>query len=161
MKKQFLNIACFCALVLGMGSCDYNEIAIEQPNKKEMTFNVVHPNEQVSTRVNGNAFEANDQIGVYVTDRDAPLEIGGNYVNNAKLTYSSNAWKPESPIYWNNGTYNVYAYYPYAVKIPAVNGHWISPAAPPVPPRSTNDPSAHCGSFPKVLRSAKYHPYFR
>ena len=121
MNKHILNIACICTLAWGMSSCNNNEIAIEQPDKQEMTFKVVHPAEQIATRVNGNAFETNDQIGVFVTDRDAPLEIGGNYVNNAKLTYSSNTWKPESPIYWNNGTYNVYAYYPYASPISSVD----------------------------------------
>ncbi len=121
MNKHILNIVCICTLAWGMSSCNNNEIAIEQPDKQEMTFKVVHPAEQIATRVDGNAFETNDQIGVFVTDRDAPLEIGGNYVNNAKLTYSSNAWKPESPIYWNNGTYNVYAYYPYASPISSVD----------------------------------------
>lgn len=121
MNKHIFNIACMCALMLGTSSCDNNEIAIEQSEKQKMTFEVVHPSEQIATRVSGNAFEVNDQIGVYVTDRDVPLEIGGNYVNNAKLTYSNSTWAPESPIYWNDGTYNVYAYFPYDSPISSVD----------------------------------------
>ena len=41
-----------------------------------------------------------------------PLQVGGNYVNNASLTYNGTEWTPTRPIYWNDGSYDVYAYYP-------------------------------------------------
>ncbi len=49
------------------------------------------------------------------------MQIAGNYVNNASLTYNGEAWIPAKPIYWNDGTYDVYAYYPHFSPILSVD----------------------------------------
>lgn len=70
------------------------------------------------TRVSGNAFQANDAIGVYVTQYDgetAPtLQVSGNYASNIKTEYSAEGWQSTPAIYWSDGKFDVYAYYPYA-----------------------------------------------
>ena len=42
-----------------------------------------------------------------------PLEIGGNTLNNEQLTLTSGTWTPSKNLFWDEGTYNAYAYYPY------------------------------------------------
>ena len=42
-----------------------------------------------------------------------PLEIGGNALNNEPLTLTSGKWTPGKNLFWDEGTYNAYAYYPY------------------------------------------------
>ena len=87
-------------------------------DKKILSFSVIHPSQ---TRATETAFEQGDNIGVYVADAQKVLEIGGNVVNNEKLTLSGNDWTTSAPIYWNDGTYNVYAYYPYMTTITSID----------------------------------------
>ena len=84
-----------------------------------MTFEVLHPDGK--SRVTDTGFETNDQIGLYLTTKDTPLELSGNYVNNTQLIYANNAWTSAKPIYWDKGNYDVYAYYPYVSSFPSVD----------------------------------------
>ena len=40
------------------------------------------------------------------------FEIAGNTVNNEALTFTGSNWKSSRPLYWDAGTYNIYAYCP-------------------------------------------------
>ena len=42
-----------------------------------------------------------------------PLEIRGNALSNEPLTLTSGKWTPGKNLFWDDGTYNAYAYYPY------------------------------------------------
>lgn len=98
--------------LLGLASCS-NDDSTEAPvSAKEtpMTFDVVHPSQ---TRATATEFESGDKIGVYIAKADMPLEIGGNALNNEPLTLTSGKWTPGKNLYWDEGTYNAYAYYPY------------------------------------------------
>ena len=98
--------------LLGLASCS-NDDSTESPvSAKEtpMTFDVVHPSQ---TRATATDFENGDKIGVYIAKADMPLEIGGNALNNEPLTLTSGKWTPGKNLYWDDGTYNAYAYYPY------------------------------------------------
>ena len=98
--------------LLGLASCS-NDDSTEAPvSAKEtpMTFDVVHPSQ---TRATATDFENGDKIGVYIAKADMPLEIGGNALNNEPLTLTSGKWTPGKNLYWDDGTYNAYAYYPY------------------------------------------------
>lgn len=98
--------------LLGLASCS-NDDSTEAPvSAKEtpMTFDVVHPSQ---TRATATEFESGDKIGVYIAKADMPLEIGGNALNNEPLTLTSGKWTPGKNLYWDDGTYNAYAYYPY------------------------------------------------
>lgn len=121
MKRYIDLLVAGWLLILSGGCSEETEKGIEMPDNDRMTFDVIHPSmqQQANVRATATAFEENDRIGLFVTATDAPLEVSGNYVNNAALTYNGAAWTPDKPIYWNDGTYNVYAYYPYST--PAVS----------------------------------------
>lgn len=65
-------------------------------------------------------WEDGDEIGVFAVKAGEPLAASGNYIHNAKLTYSSatGTWTPAAPLYWPTKAENItaldfYAYYPY------------------------------------------------
>ncbi len=98
--------------ILGLASCS-NDDSTEAPKSAKdtpMTFDVIHPSQ---TRATATEFENGDKIGVYIAKSDAPLEIGGNTLNNEPLTLTSGTWTPSQNLFWDEGTYNAYAYYPY------------------------------------------------
>lgn len=124
--KQYIHtvyIACI-GLLVGMASCGTEESAQQQAEQDNvMKFQVLHPSQikKDAVRATETTFELNDHIGLYVTDQSEPLQLSGNYVNNAQLTYNGTAWTAAKPIYWNDGTYNVYAYYPYSTPVTSVD----------------------------------------
>ena len=113
MKAKYLYL--ISALTLGLASCHEGDIMPNIERDGTMSFNVVGSNAQ--TRVQNDIFEAEDKIGVYVTDytndTPAPLQISGNRANNEGVVYDGEKWATERPIYWGEGKSNVYAYYPY------------------------------------------------
>ena len=113
MKTKYLYIV--SALALGLVGCSQEYENVEAPLSSTMMFNIVSPN---ATRVADGAFEAEDKLGIYVTDyadetTPAPLQISGNRANNEVMAYDGAAWDTERPIYWGEGKSDVYAYYPY------------------------------------------------
>lgn len=121
MTVYSIYAACL-GLALCLAGCGQEEMteAGEQP-ADVMRFSLTHPDEGARTRVTETHFEKDDRIGLYVCTAEAPLEVGGNYVNNALLTFNSSAWHPERPIFWNNGSYDVYAYYPQVSPVTSVD----------------------------------------
>ena len=124
MKRMTLySIYAAClGLALCLAGCGQEEMteAGEQP-ADVMRFSLTHPDEGARTRVTETHFEKDNRIGLYVCTAEAPLEVGGNYVNNALLTFNGSAWHPERPIFWNNGSYDVYAYYPQVSPVTSVD----------------------------------------
>ena len=111
--------ACICLLSsMAMVSCGQDETAGSKETERNdvMQFRIAHPSQQQAapaSRATETDFETNDRIGLFVCGENEPLQVGGNYVNNASLTYNGTAWTPARPIYWNDGSYDVYAYYPF------------------------------------------------
>jgi len=87
-----------------------NEPATVDNGKHLMTFDC---------RIDGNsratdtAFESGDKIGVFVTKANELIQPTGNEVNNESFTFNGSQWESSKKIYWNDGTFDVYAYYPY------------------------------------------------
>lgn len=113
MKTKYLAIA---ALAMGLVACEQAANNAEIPADNRMLFDVASPS--AHTRVSNGAFEAEDKIGVYVTDyaddtTPMPLQISGNRANNEVLLFDGASWVPERAIYWGEGKSDVYAYYPY------------------------------------------------
>lgn len=102
-----------------MAACGDETETIKRQDAKStpMTFVVNHPGQ---TRATATAFERDDIIGLYVADAKAPLEIGGNLVNNAALTFDGKTWTPDHTLYWDDGLFNAYAYYPYIKGISSI-----------------------------------------
>ena len=115
MKAKYLYIV--SALALGLVGCSQEYENVETPlNNNAMSFNIVSPN--AGTRVSNGEFEAQDKLGLYVTDyidaeTPAPLQISGNHTNNEAMIFDGTKWATERPVYWGEGKSDVYAYYPY------------------------------------------------
>ena len=113
MKTKYLAIA---ALALGMVACEQAANNAEIPTDNRMLFDVASP--AAHTRVSNGAFEAEDKLGLYVTDyadetTSASLQISGNRANNEAMVFDGTSWATERTIYWGEGKSDVYAYYPY------------------------------------------------
>ena len=109
MKTKYIAIS---ALALLFTACQQGGNVQHLLSNGEMIFNVA------TTRVANDTFEAEDKIGVYVTDyvdsaTPAPLQISGNRANNEGVIFDGTKWTAERPIYWGKGKSDVYAYYPY------------------------------------------------
>ena len=121
MKKIYIPFL----LALAFTACQENTVESMTPVVDNvMRFNFVGPSAQ--TKVSAGAFEAADQIGLYVTDyvnetTPMPLQISGNRANNSLVTFDGSVWAPEQTIYWSNGKSDVYAYYPYFETISDIN----------------------------------------
>ena len=109
MKK----IGLLAVAVLMMAACSNDETSEQgyKADNGEMLFQFVYPG---VTRATDTNFENTDKIGVYVTAKDEPLQIGGNEVNNELFTYNGSSWTSSRKVYWNTGSHDVYAYYPYS-----------------------------------------------
>lgn len=126
-RNHIIKHTCIAwSLILGLASCgDENLQDAHSLDAKwtPMTFTVSHPGKKLTpknTRATETDFEKNDKIGLFVAKADSPLEIGGNLVNNAALTYDGGKWIPAHTLYWDEGTYNAYAYYPYINKLSSI-----------------------------------------
>ena len=98
MKAKYLYIV--SALTLGLVGCSQEYQNVEAPLSRTMSFNIVSPN---ATRVADGAFEAEDKLGIYVTDyidaeTPAPLQISGNRANNEAMVFDGAAWATERTI---------------------------------------------------------------
>ena len=108
------------SLILALASCTDESNQDSRPSDAKstpMTFDIRYPGQ---TRATETDFEKDDKIGLYVAQADAPLEIGGNLVNNETLTFDGNNWSASRTLYWDEGTYNAYAYYPYISNVGSI-----------------------------------------
>lgn len=126
MKKHIISGIGFALALLALVACaDDNEPQYKDARHTPMTFEVTHPSQ---TRATATSFEGGDRIGLYVAQADAPLEIGGNLVNNEALTYNGSSWTAAHTLYWDEGTYNAYAYYPYIQGVSSIDDQPFSVA---------------------------------
>lgn len=111
--RTIYNIITILMTVITAASCSQQDENTEPAADKEMrmTFAVTHPS---ATRATEYGFESGDMIGLYVCNAGAALEPGGNFVTNEALTYNGTSWAAARTLYWDAGTYNAYAYYPYS-----------------------------------------------
>lgn len=112
MKRQILYIG-MALSVMAFASCSSDNDVTEVPKSAKetpMTFDVQHPSQ---TRATASAFEEGDRIGLYVAEASSPLEMSGNLANNEALTLTAGKWIPSRNLFWDEGQYNAYAYYPY------------------------------------------------
>ena len=126
MKKHIISGIGFALALLALVACaDDNEPQYKDARHTPMTFEATHPSQTRATATN---FEGGDRIGLYVAQADAPLEIGGNLVNNEALTYNGSRWTAAHTLYWDEGTYNAYAYYPYIQGVSSIDDQPFSVA---------------------------------
>lgn len=122
MKKNIFLSAILTLAGTCLTACSQEEI-VENENlngKPEMNFTFSMPG---TTKATETAFEVGDMVGLYVHEAYKPLEIGGNTVSNVMLTCEGNSWKPKYKIFWDDGTYNARAYYPYQTQISSIEDY--------------------------------------
>ncbi len=115
--------------MIGLASCgeDANQTSQYADAKSTpMTFVVTHPGKQ--TKATDANFEKSDKIGLYVAASDAALELGGNLVNNEALTFDGTNWTASRTLYWDDGSFNAYAYYPYIQGVESIEDQPFSVA---------------------------------
>lgn len=109
--KNFILISGLLAII--MCGCSKDEVGNEIIDNL-VKFNVKYP----VTKATGNSFEIGDAIGVYMAEYDngkvLPLQMAGNYANNIRSTFDGTKWVNSPAIYWKDGVFDVYAYYPYS-----------------------------------------------
>ena len=105
---------------MALAACtqDADDMRTDPTLPAEMTFTMTHPSQR--TRATDTGFENGDKVGLFVCSADAQLEIGGNLVNNEALTCDNGKWNAGRTLYWDDGTYNAYAYYPYISQITSI-----------------------------------------
>ncbi len=115
---SIISLISILALSAGMASCDgsiTDPDNISLSGKTEMTFSFIHPSQQ--SRATETSFESGDIAGIFVAEATTPLEIAGNIVNNEALTFSGSAWNSGRKLYWDDGQFDIYAYYPYCSNV--------------------------------------------
>ena len=125
--KTIYKYSIVSALALLAVACQQGGEEQLLPSNGEMQFNIA------TSRVANGAFEAEDKVGLYITDyadatTPAPLQISGNRANNEVLLFDGAKWATEQPIYWGEGKSDVYAYYPYIDEVADVDNQPFSVA---------------------------------
>jgi len=117
MKKIFTLLTAATIIL----SC--SKMATDTPNSAEMLFAPQHFSDSKSvvsgsvTKATATAFETGDKIGLYATkyigDNPVKLELSGNYANNSTVTYNGSKWTASPAVYWAEGKFDIFAYYPF------------------------------------------------
>lgn len=95
-------------------SCSSNEADEPDTTVNEIAFICGYADKSRATDTN---FENRDNIGIYIVEYGKTLQLGGNAINNELFTYDGSAWKSSRKVYWNDGKFDVYGYYPYTQSV--------------------------------------------
>lgn len=89
----------------------------EGPTKIQGDNQIVFEFGLPATKATAENFEVGDKVSVwaveYATDEAPELQIGGNFLNNEKLTFDGNSWSSNRTLYWSSKACDFYAVYPY------------------------------------------------
>lgn len=130
MKKIIYISMAICALV----SCSKQQ-PVQMAKQNEIRFNISMPSSvaaKATTKATATAFENGDAISLYAVEYNEeeamPLQIGGDFLNNEKLTYDGSAWAGTRTLYWSGKACDFYAFYPYQPSIGSVEDYPFSVA---------------------------------
>lgn len=119
MKKKTFIIAALSLLTLA--ACD--KIQKSDYEYGEIRFNLGHP----ATRAAASAFESGDRVSLFAVEYDgetvAPVQVGGNYINNEPLTFDGTKWTAARKLYWSDKQCDFYALYPYQSDMKSVDDY--------------------------------------
>ena len=122
------TIICSLALLLALTACQERSLQQDGP-AREMKIAVLAPG--VHTKVSAESFDADDRIGLFVTDyieetTPMPLQTSGNRATNIAATFDGTAWDLAKIVYWGSGKSDVYAYYPYIENISEIDNQFFA-----------------------------------
>ena len=116
MKNSIFLITAFAALV----SCHKGEI----PVSDEIRFELNMP----ATKATANAFEVGDEVALFAVEHNGEetpeLQIGGNHINNERLTFDGTEWIAGRKLYWSDKPCDFYALYPYT-DLASIDEHYF------------------------------------
>ena len=138
-KTLYICMALAAAALASCSSDDDTPATTEGAGENVIRIDARHP---AATRATASAFEEGDRIGLFVADAQTPLELSGNLVNNEEVTLRAGTWTTERRLYWDDGTYNAYAYYPY-MDVKSVDDQPFSVATDQTTPRNGNAPGGY------------------
>ena len=119
MKKIFITLAAIATLI----SCQKGEMP-ESNDLQVIDFRFELP----ATKATATSFESGDVVSLYAVEynsQEAPeLQLGGNFLNNEKLTYNGTAWETSRKVYWSSKPCDFYAIYP-ARRLTSVENHYF------------------------------------
>lgn len=71
----------------------------------------------MASRATLTAFENGDKMSLFAVEYDgeevAPLQAGGNYLNNEPMVYGGTQWTSNRKLYWSDAACDFYGIYPY------------------------------------------------
>lgn len=107
--KRYIAIATLLLLAVG---CD------KEDTPTQYDPNAIRVEAQLGqTRATLTQFEAGDQMSLYAVEYDGeeaqPLQIGGNFLNNERMTYDGGLWSADRTLYWSEAPCDFYGFYPY------------------------------------------------
>ena len=127
MEDQKMKKILYISAVALMALVSCNKVTPEV-NDGRVVFNLSYP----QTKATASSFESGDAVSLYAVAWDGetqmPLQIGGNWANNEKLTFNGNAWSPSRAIYWPESACDFYAFYPYQPSIGSMEKYPFSVA---------------------------------
>lgn len=130
MKKTII----FTMSILALAACTKEQAPVAV-NSDEIQFNISMPasvSAKAATKATATAFENGDAVSLYAVEYNGeqamPLQIGGNFLNNEKLTYNGSAWAGTRTLYWSDKACDFYAFYPYQPSIGSMEDYPFSVA---------------------------------
>ena len=119
MKKNIFIIAALSLLALA--ACD--KVQKSEYEDGEIRFNLGLP----VTRATASAFESGDKVSLFAVEYDgetvAPVQVGGNFINNEALTFDGTKWTAARKLYWSGNPCDFYALYPYQPDMKSVDDY--------------------------------------
>ena len=110
MKTKIFIITAVLSLLM-LPACEKTQ-KVEYDNR-EIRFNLGLS----ATKATAAAFESGDKVSLFAVEYDgetvAPVQVGGNYINNESLTFDGTKWDAARKLYWSDKPCDFYALYPY------------------------------------------------
>lgn len=129
MKRFYILFASIAALM----SCNNIDVEVQD----EIRFNI-----GIDTKATSSSFESGDKLALYAVEystNDVPqLQIGGNFINNEKLTYDGSVWTSTNKLYWSDKPCDFYAIYPY-LDLTSVDEHYFDIAVDQSAPETQDE----------------------
>ena len=105
--KQKKHLAIVGSMLLALTACSGGSSELDPTPKPTPAAKVpINISTSIQSRATDLAFEAGDQIGLFVVNHQADgsaatLQTTGNYIDNTKFTYEG-TWKAATPTYWKD-----------------------------------------------------------
>ena len=118
--------------ILALLACSKEQAPVAV-NSDEIQFNISMPasvSAKAATKATATTFENGDAVSLYAVEYNGeqamPLQIGGNFLNNEKLTYNGSTWAGTRTLYWSDKACDFYGFYPCQPSIGSVEEYPFS-----------------------------------